>query len=122
MEIQAAILCDSATVREGLLHVLGGGINRLYRSELPAPLGVALALLVAFEPEEVDQLHEVHDRSFSQSTTCRGNGGAPGEASFEDGAGRERSASACDAVTQRWYHGVRAARSSTFNRRWGRNE
>ena len=60
MEIQAAILCDSATVREGLLHVLGGGINRLYRSELPAPLGVALALLVSFEPEEVDQLHEVH--------------------------------------------------------------
>ena len=31
MEIKAALLCDSATVREGLLH---GGISRLWRPTL----------------------------------------------------------------------------------------
>jgi hypothetical protein len=60
MEIRAALLCDSATVREGLLHVLGGGINRIWRPTLPAPLSVALACLVAIDPTEAEQLHEVH--------------------------------------------------------------
>jgi hypothetical protein len=60
MEIHAVLLCDSATVREGLLHVLGGGITRVWRPALPAPLGVALATLVAMQPEEMGQLHEIH--------------------------------------------------------------
>ena len=29
MDIQAALLCDAATVREGLLHVLGAGVTQL---------------------------------------------------------------------------------------------
>ena len=52
-----AMLGDSATVREGLLHVLGGGINRLWREEYPAPLGVTLGLLFEVHPTEMDSEH-----------------------------------------------------------------
>lgn len=52
-----AMLCDFATVREGLLHILGGGINRLWREEYPAPLGVTLALLFEVHPTEMDSEH-----------------------------------------------------------------
>ena len=52
-----AMLCDYATVREGLLHVLGGGINRLWREEYPAPLGVTLALLFEVHPTEMNSDH-----------------------------------------------------------------
>lgn len=51
------MLCDYATVREGLLHVLGGGINRLWREEYPAPLGVTLALLFEIHPTEMNSDH-----------------------------------------------------------------
>ncbi len=51
------MLCDYATVREGLLHVLGGGINRLWREEYPAPLGVTLALLFEVHPTEMNTDH-----------------------------------------------------------------
>ena len=52
-----AMLCDFATVREGLLHILGGGINRLWREEYPAPLGVTLGLLFEVHPTEMDSEH-----------------------------------------------------------------
>jgi hypothetical protein len=57
VEIRSALLCDFATVREGLLHVLGGGITRMWRPVLPAPLGVSLALLIDLQPEEIGLLH-----------------------------------------------------------------
>ena len=38
MQVVTALLCDYASVREGLLNILGGGVNRLWRAELPAPL------------------------------------------------------------------------------------
>lgn len=59
MEISAAILCDSATVREGLLHVLGGGVTRLWRSQLPAPLGVTLAVITNLGEADFGRPHEV---------------------------------------------------------------
>lgn len=60
MEIAAALLCDAATVREGLLHVLGGGITRIWRPVLPAPLGVVLATVIDIDPSEVGPPHEIH--------------------------------------------------------------
>lgn len=60
MEICFATLCDSATVREGLLHLLGGGITRVYRTPLPAPLGVALALMIRI-PQDVAELRLPHE-------------------------------------------------------------
>jgi hypothetical protein len=68
MEIQAAILCDSATVREGLLHVLGGGITRLWRGTVPAPLNVALAGFVAMDGNDLGALHEFHIAIRSDAT------------------------------------------------------
>jgi hypothetical protein len=45
-EIDSVVLCDAATVREGLLHILGGGITRLWRPTLPAPLALQIAVSV----------------------------------------------------------------------------
>lgn len=59
MELKAAIICDAASVREGLLHVLGGGITRVWRQDLPAALGVALAVIVDLSPDVMFDAHEV---------------------------------------------------------------
>ncbi|MEX2268360.1 MAG: hypothetical protein WEA75_06725 [Acidimicrobiia bacterium] len=52
-------MCDAVTVREGLLHILGGGITRMSRPEYPAQLGVALALRVMVHPTEANAPHVV---------------------------------------------------------------
>lgn len=51
------MLCDAATVREGLLHILGGGIMRLNRSSFPAHLAAALALQISLHPTEAGVAH-----------------------------------------------------------------
>jgi hypothetical protein len=38
MDIEA-LLCDAATVRENVLHILGGGLGQLWRDVYPARLG-----------------------------------------------------------------------------------
>lgn len=60
MQVASAFLCDAASVREGLLHVLGGGITRLWRQEFPAPLGVSIALLLELHRQELDRPHELN--------------------------------------------------------------
>lgn len=57
--VAAALLCDAATVREGLLHILGGGITRLHRSEFPAPMQVTLVAQVVLTPTEIQFGHDV---------------------------------------------------------------
>jgi hypothetical protein len=52
-------LCDSARVRENLLHVLGGGITRLRKEAYPAPMQVDLALMVTLTPSERANLHSL---------------------------------------------------------------
>lgn len=42
--VDCALLCDAATVREGLLNVLGGGVTTTTFDRYPAPLPVTLAL------------------------------------------------------------------------------
>lgn len=59
MRVTVAMLCDAATVREGLLHVLGGGVTRIWRGEIPAPLGVDLAVVVNMSQDEHDVPHAV---------------------------------------------------------------
>lgn len=54
-----AILCDSATVREGLLHILGGGLTRLWRSSYPAQLPAALAMVISPETSELNEDHQL---------------------------------------------------------------
>lgn len=66
MHIDCALLCDAATVREGLLHILGGGITRLRRAEYPSPLGTALAVRVMVHPTEADRSHHFEARLLSE--------------------------------------------------------
>jgi hypothetical protein len=59
VKLAAAIFCDAASVRENLLHVLGGGINTVWRSEFPAPLGADLALMFEAEDRDLSQEHNL---------------------------------------------------------------
>lgn len=52
MKVDCALLCDAATVREGLLHILGGGVTRGARAEYPGPLGLTLAMRILIHPTE----------------------------------------------------------------------
>jgi hypothetical protein len=58
MRIDCALLCDAATVREGLLHILGGGITRANRPEFPAPLMMVLAMRIMVHPTEAATEHQ----------------------------------------------------------------
>jgi hypothetical protein len=53
------VLCDKATIREGLLHILGGGVRVLGRPQLPASFDVDLALML--EPETLEEFQGSHD-------------------------------------------------------------
>jgi hypothetical protein len=57
--VASALLCDAATVREGLLHILGGGITRLHRAEFPSPMQVTLVAQVVLTPAEIGLPHDV---------------------------------------------------------------
>lgn len=59
MKVTTALLCDFAQVREGLLSVMSGGITRLWREELPAPLGVWLALMIELDSIEQRRPHDL---------------------------------------------------------------
>lgn len=60
MEIVSGLLCDAASVREGLLHVLGAGITRLWRPVTPAPLNVTLATVARMDEGDLDRPHEIN--------------------------------------------------------------
>ncbi len=59
MELDAALICDAASVRENLLFVLGGGITRYWREDLPADIQVSLALVLKVHPTEMGRPHEL---------------------------------------------------------------
>jgi uncharacterized protein DUF6941 len=62
MRVGTALLCDFAAVRDSLLFVVGGGVNRLYRDEYPAPMGVSLALVFEVHQMEAAHPHEIDVR------------------------------------------------------------
>lgn len=59
LRLDCALHCDAASAREGLLHVLGGGITRVGRPQFPAPLGTALALRFILDEDEYDVEHSL---------------------------------------------------------------
>lgn len=59
IQVSSAFLCDAATVREGLLHAIGGGVTRLWRPILPAPLGVSLAAIITVDEADLGRPHQV---------------------------------------------------------------
>jgi hypothetical protein len=57
-KVQAAILSDVSYIREGLVYLLAGGINRV-TTELPGTLNVALTVMVELEAIEFGQNHQI---------------------------------------------------------------
>jgi hypothetical protein len=57
VELTTALLCDHASVREGLLFVAGGGITRIRRSHFPAHLGIGLAAVLELDSLEAQREH-----------------------------------------------------------------
>lgn len=57
-KVQAAILSDVAYIRDGLIYLLAGGINRV-TTELPGTLNVALTVMVELEATEFGQNHAI---------------------------------------------------------------
>lgn len=55
MRVSCALLCDAVTTREGLLHILGGGVARASRPTFPSPLGVAVALAISTTGKELGE-------------------------------------------------------------------
>src|SRR4051812_25788637 len=53
MTIPVFTLCDSATVREGLLNVLGAGLTAIHRDgEYPNAIGAHIAAMVVFKGKD----------------------------------------------------------------------
>jgi hypothetical protein len=59
MDVTTALLADFAQVREGLLFVSSGGVTRLFKDQLPAPLGVFLAIVLELDRIEAERVHEI---------------------------------------------------------------
>ena len=62
MQLSTAVLCDYAQVRDRLLFVSSGAVTRLYRPELPLPIGLMLGLVVEVPIEETTEEHELVTR------------------------------------------------------------
>jgi hypothetical protein len=62
VKITTGLLCDFASVREGLLFVVGGGITRVRRTQYPAGLDCTVALLVELHQMELTRPHELELR------------------------------------------------------------
>jgi len=54
-----ALLCDAVSIREGLLHILGGGITKVHRRAYPTALGINLALRITIPRDSLGADHEV---------------------------------------------------------------
>ncbi len=52
MKVRVSTLCDAASIREGLLSVLGAGVNRLVRDSVPAAMLASYAALLEITPDE----------------------------------------------------------------------
>ena len=62
MRLECAMVCDAVTVRDGLLHILGGGIGRVPRLGFPAGLGNDMALRLVLAPDDVQGQHTIEIR------------------------------------------------------------
>jgi hypothetical protein len=52
MKVDTALLCDAVSIREGLLHILGGGITRIWAEQFPTAINATLALRVLIQAGE----------------------------------------------------------------------
>lgn len=59
MRVDFALICDAVSVRDNLLHMLGGGITRIWASEFPAPMRASLATRIMLHPTEAEKRHKL---------------------------------------------------------------
>lgn len=59
MRVDFALICDAVSVRDNLLHILGGGITRIWASEFPAPMRASLATRIMLDPDEAAERHKL---------------------------------------------------------------
>lgn len=59
MNVRLFMLCDAATVREGLINMLGGGVREFGRPSFPAPLGVSAAVFLDGSYDELVGKHRL---------------------------------------------------------------
>ena len=57
--VAAAMLCDFAQIREGLLFVSSGGLARFATPDVPIPFPAFLALIIEVPAHEVEHVHEL---------------------------------------------------------------
>jgi hypothetical protein len=57
LDLSTAVLCDFAQVRDRLLFVASGAVSRLYRRELPSPLGLMVGLVIEVPLEDAGMEH-----------------------------------------------------------------
>ena len=60
MRAATAMLANAAEVREGLLYVLGGGIDELWVGELPAEVAPTVVLSVELDPGDLGRPFTPH--------------------------------------------------------------
>lgn len=54
IRLGAALLCDAASLRENLVHILGGGITQIVRPDYPAPLACDIAITIYVGADDID--------------------------------------------------------------------
>jgi hypothetical protein len=59
LDLSTAVLCDFAQVRDRLLFVASGAVSRLYRSELPSPIGLMVGLIIEVPLEDAGMNHSL---------------------------------------------------------------
>lgn len=59
LDLSTAVLCDFAQVRDRLLFVSSGAVSRLYRQELPSPLGLMVGLVIEVPLEDAGMEHQL---------------------------------------------------------------
>jgi hypothetical protein len=59
LDLSTAVLCDFAQVRDRLLFVSSGAVSRLYRQELPSPLGLMVGLIIEVPLEDAGMEHRL---------------------------------------------------------------
>jgi hypothetical protein len=57
LDLSTAVLCDFAQVRDRLLFTSSGAVSRLYRQELPSPLGLMVGLVIEVPLEDAGMEH-----------------------------------------------------------------
>ncbi|MDP1819447.1 MAG: hypothetical protein Q8K58_06065 [Acidimicrobiales bacterium] len=57
LDLSTAVLCDFAQVRDRLLFCSSGAVSRLYRQELPSPLGLMVGLVIEVPLEDAGMEH-----------------------------------------------------------------